>query len=216
MRNEILYMLGVIGVGFVVNYALRALPFLLFAGRDRALPPWVERLGNVISPVIIGALIVYAYSGSQWRTAWPYVAGVVTVALQLWKRNPLASILAGTVVYMLLVNCCGCATRRTIEMDAQHPAIELTAGGVRLYDECMTAKELVEALEDADVPHERAIPILIDPKAVNMRTARALMSYLAKSGYRRPVLVTAGISESTLTNRKKTFPNGKLFRRSED
>ena len=30
-------------------------------------------------------------------------AAVVVVALQLWKRNPLVSILAGTAVYMALV-----------------------------------------------------------------------------------------------------------------
>jgi branched-subunit amino acid transport protein AzlD len=30
-------------------------------------------------------------------------AAVVVVSLQLWKRNPLLSILAGTAVYMMLV-----------------------------------------------------------------------------------------------------------------
>ena len=30
-------------------------------------------------------------------------AAIVVVALQLWKRNPLVSILAGTAVYMTLV-----------------------------------------------------------------------------------------------------------------
>jgi branched-subunit amino acid transport protein AzlD len=31
------------------------------------------------------------------------VAGAVTAALQLWRRNPLVSILAGTAVYMTLI-----------------------------------------------------------------------------------------------------------------
>ena len=56
MKDEILYMPGVVAVGFAVTYALRALPFLLFAGRSRSLPPWVERFGNLISPVIIAAI----------------------------------------------------------------------------------------------------------------------------------------------------------------
>ena len=30
-------------------------------------------------------------------------ASVIVVLLQLWRRNPLLSILAGTVVYMLLI-----------------------------------------------------------------------------------------------------------------
>lgn len=107
MASEIIYMLGVIAVGFAVNYALRALPFLLFGGRDRAIPAWIDRLSGFISPVIIAGLIVYSYSGAAWWTAWPYLAGVVTIALQVWKRNPLVSIVAGTAVYMLLLNCCG-------------------------------------------------------------------------------------------------------------
>ena len=31
------------------------------------------------------------------------IAGAVVIALQIWKRNPLLSILAGTVIYMILV-----------------------------------------------------------------------------------------------------------------
>ena len=101
--DEAAYMLCVVGACFAVNYGLRALPFLLFAGRDRELPRWVERFGAFISPVIIAALIVYSYSGLEWRTAWPYLAGLLTVGLQLWKRNPLASIVAGTALYMALM-----------------------------------------------------------------------------------------------------------------
>ena len=104
MKTEVLYMLGVIAVGFAVNYALRALPFLVFGGRDRAIPAWIDRLSGFISPVIIAGLIVYSYSGSVWWTPWPYLAGVVTIALQVWNRNPLVSIVAGTAVYMLLLN----------------------------------------------------------------------------------------------------------------
>ncbi len=102
MTDEIAYMLCVVAACFAVNYGLRALPFLLFAGRDRELPQWVERFGSFLSPVIIAVLVVYSYSGLEWRTAWPYLAGAVTVGLQLWKRNPLASIVAGTILYMAL------------------------------------------------------------------------------------------------------------------
>ena len=103
MTDEIIYMLSVVAACFVVNYGLRALPFLLFAGRDRELPQWVERFGSFLSPVIIAVLVVYSYSGLEWKTAWPYLAGAATVGLQLWKRNPLASIVAGTALYMALL-----------------------------------------------------------------------------------------------------------------
>ena len=106
MREEIIYMLGIVAVGFVVNFGLRALPFILFGGRDRKIPAWIDRVSGFISPVIIAALVVYSFAGSAWRTPWPYVAGAVTVALQVWKRNPLLSIVVGTVVYMLFLNLC--------------------------------------------------------------------------------------------------------------
>ena len=104
MGNEILYMLGIVAVGFAVNFGLRALPFALFAGRRCELPAWVKGLGAVVSPVIIFGLIVYSYSGLEWKAASPYIAGALTVALQLWRRNSLLSIVVGTITYMCLVD----------------------------------------------------------------------------------------------------------------
>ena len=106
MRDEIWYMIGIVAAGFVVNFGLRALPFILFGGKDRTIPAWIDRVSGFISPVIIAALVVYSFAGLAWRTPWPYVAGVLSVVLQLWKRNPLLSIIAGTVIYMLLLNLC--------------------------------------------------------------------------------------------------------------
>ena len=197
MTDEILYMLGIVGVGFAVNYALRALPFLLFSGRNRELPPWVDRLGKVISPVIIGCLIVYSYSGSAWRTPWPYLAGVVTVALQLWRKNPLMSIVAGTLVYMLLLNCCGCTTQTVVsDLDATNPELRLTSDGVWMGEERVDPRDLIDTLEDADIPKTRTIHILIEQDMRDLRAAQALMALLAKGGYTRPVLVTKRHAES--------------------
>ena len=101
MNSDFTYMLGAVASVFAVNYTIRALPFLLFAGRDRELPRWVERFGSFVSPVIIAALIVYSYSGLAWSTASPYIAGALTVAVHLWRRNPLVSIVTGTALYMV-------------------------------------------------------------------------------------------------------------------
>ena len=106
MTEEVLYMLGIVGAGFAVNYGLRALPFLLFSGGGRNPPRWAERFGSFVSPVVIAALVVYSFAGLEWRMPWPYLAGGLTVALQLWWRNPLASIVAGTVLYMALLASC--------------------------------------------------------------------------------------------------------------
>lgn len=102
-NNRILYLAALVAVGWAVTYALRALPFLLFSRKTGNLPPWVGRLGVLISPVIIGALIIYSYSALEWRAPSPYIAGITTIALQLIWRNPLVSIIAGTSVYMMLL-----------------------------------------------------------------------------------------------------------------
>ena len=106
MADEILYMIGIVAVGFAVNFGLRALPFILFGGKDRTIPAWIDRVSGFISPVIIAVLVVYSFAGLAWRTPWPYVAGAAAVGLQVWKRNPLLSIVTGTMVYMLLLNLC--------------------------------------------------------------------------------------------------------------
>jgi len=103
MASEVAYMLGVVAAGFAVNFGLRALPFVLFGGKGRELPKSVERLGAFVSPVIIACLVVYSYASLEWRTAAPYVAGGVTIVLELWKKNPLLAIIAGTLVYMALL-----------------------------------------------------------------------------------------------------------------
>ena len=96
------YLLGVVAVGWAVTYTLRALPFILFSRKARTLPAWIEKLGSVISPVIIAALVIYSYSTLEWRTLSPYAAGALTMALQLWRGNPLLSIISGTALHMLL------------------------------------------------------------------------------------------------------------------
>ena len=209
MTERLAYFAGAIAVAALVTFLLRALPFLLFAGKGRALPPAVERLGAIVSPVIIAGLIAYSFVGlykadgfdpsRDW--AWPLVAGVLTVALQAWKGNPLASILAGTVLYMGLLSC-GCATRRTLELDAQNPAVRVSTQGFLFGERRVTAEQVPELLEDLDVPHDRVIHIRLDPDVRDLRPARLVMAHLRKAGYTRPVLVTKRHAESFVTEKK--------------
>jgi len=216
MLERVLYLLSVVAIGWAVTFGLRALPFLLFAGRDRALPKWVEKLGAVISPVIIGGLIVYSYSGLEWKTAWPYLAGVLTVGLHLWKRNALASIVIGTVVYMALLGCCGCATQqRSLELDARHPAVRVSTQGVLFGDRYVQPTEVAGILDDYDVPHDRVIHILLDPDVKDLRPARTLMGYLSKAGYTRPVLVTKRHAESVNLGQSKKVKSTRAWSVSE-
>lgn len=102
-NSHIIHLLATVTVGWAITFALRALPFIVFAGKSRKLPSWVEKAGNIISPVIIAGLILYSYASLEWRTLAPYAAGAATVCLQLLWRNPLSSIIAGTALYMVLL-----------------------------------------------------------------------------------------------------------------
>ena len=181
----------VVAVGWGVTFALRCLPFLLFAGKDREIPGWVDRFGAIASPVIIAGLVVYSYSGLAWRTAWPYVAGALTVGLQLVLRNGLVSIVSGTVLYMALLAFAGCATQRTVDLDSRNPSVSVSSEGVRFGGRLTRPEEVVEILKDCDIPKDRVIHIHLEPDVRDLAEARRLMSHLCAAGYSRPVLVTA-------------------------
>ena len=83
--------------------ALRFLPFLIFRKRT---PAYIAYLGRVLPAAIIGMLVVYCLKDVRIAPA-PHglpelLAVAAVVLLQAWKRNSLLSILAGTLLYMLL------------------------------------------------------------------------------------------------------------------
>ena len=84
----------------------RWLPFLVFP-EDREPPKAILYLGKVLPPAMMGLLVAYCLRNVD-VTAGSHgvpeaLALVVVAGLQLWKRNVLLSIAAGTAVYMLLV-----------------------------------------------------------------------------------------------------------------
>ena len=95
----------IVGVMAAVSALLRFLPFLVFRKRT---PPYIAYLGRVLPPAIIGMLVVYCLKDVT-LTAAPYglpelIACLTVAAVQLWRRSSLWSILAGTAVYLMLVN----------------------------------------------------------------------------------------------------------------
>ena len=93
-----------IAVMSIVTILLRALPFLVFRKRT---PKYVTYLGRVLPPAMIGLLVVYCLKDITPGTC-PYgipelIASACVVIVQVLKRNSLVSILAGTVIYMVLV-----------------------------------------------------------------------------------------------------------------
>ncbi len=106
------YLILLLLVTGVTNYFLRAFPFLLF-GTAQKPPAAVTELGTLISPAAIAMLVVYCYCSyfKEFPLDHPdkffglaeWTAGIVVVLLHLWKGNPLFSIIAGTAVYMVMI-----------------------------------------------------------------------------------------------------------------
>ena len=84
----------------------RLCPFLFFPP-GKPIPPVIQYLGKVLTPAVIGMLVVYCLKSTPVREAphgVPELIAVATVAaLHVWKRNNLLSIGAGTVLYMFLI-----------------------------------------------------------------------------------------------------------------
>ena len=92
-----------IAVMSAVTILLRFLPFLVIRGKT---PPYIAYLGKVLPPAIIGMLVIYCLKDVNCLSA-PYgrpelAASACVVILQVLRRNSLLSILAGTILYMLL------------------------------------------------------------------------------------------------------------------
>lgn len=90
----------------VTTFATRVTPFIVFP-KGKEIPKTIQYLGKVLTPAIIGMLVVYCLKSTKMMSApygIPEMISVVTVAvLHIWKRNNLLSIGVGTVLYMVLI-----------------------------------------------------------------------------------------------------------------
>ena len=100
-----LHGIATVAVIALVTAALRFLPFLLL--RSRQTPAFIAYLGKVLPFAIMGMLVVYCLRHISF-SAMPFgipdvLACALVVAVHIWKRNTLLSILSGTVLYMILL-----------------------------------------------------------------------------------------------------------------
>lgn len=90
----------------LTTFATRVTPFLIFP-KGKEIPKTIQYLGKVLTPAIIGMLVVYCLKNTKVLAA-PYgipelISVVVVAVLHIWKRNNLLSIGVGTVLYMVLI-----------------------------------------------------------------------------------------------------------------
>jgi branched-subunit amino acid transport protein AzlD len=90
----------------LTTFATRVAPFLIFP-KGKEIPKTIQYLGKVLTPAIIGMLVVYCLRNTTILSA-PHgipelIAVVVVAVLHVWKRNNLLSIGVGTVLYMVLI-----------------------------------------------------------------------------------------------------------------
>ena len=90
----------------IVTLATRILPVLIF-GRGEKVPDYILYLGRVVPFTAMGLLIVYCLKDVSVTDAphgLPELIALTLVGISyLWKRNTILSVVAGTVVYMFLV-----------------------------------------------------------------------------------------------------------------
>ena len=111
--SQTLFIAAVVAVTAGITILLRALPFIFFSSGKKC-PPIVTYIGTVLSPAAIAMLAVYClvspYRETEFRTGGfglPELAASLTVVLLHWKiGSPLLSIIAGTAVYMLIIQGC--------------------------------------------------------------------------------------------------------------
>lgn len=102
-----LHMLITIGAAGAATVLTRAAAFIAFpAGRET--PAFVRYLGNALPGAVFGLLVVYCLKDVSILSeshGIPEAVGVLIAGgLYLKRHNMLLSIVASTVVYMLLVN----------------------------------------------------------------------------------------------------------------
>ena len=89
-----------------ITILLRAAPFVLFGGK-RGIPPHIRKLGRLLPPAIMTALVVYCLKsvpiGGLTSGARQLISAAAVALLHAFGGNTFLSIAGGTALYMLLI-----------------------------------------------------------------------------------------------------------------
>ena len=111
MNAQEMHLAGLLAMAAVLSFLLRAVPFMLFGGGKRP-PDVICYLGKVLAPAVIALLVIYCFVGyvrdgclsGPLHGGAEIAAAALTVALHVWRGNPLLSIASGTALYMFLLS----------------------------------------------------------------------------------------------------------------
>ncbi|WP_228276656.1 branched-chain amino acid transporter permease [Marinobacter sp. JSM 1782161] len=98
------YLLAFIAVGTAATFATRVIPFAFFSRHSEH--PLIQHLGRYLPAAVMSLLVViFLLRSGHWSAPMlgldALVPSLVVVALHLWRRNALLSIIAGTACYMV-------------------------------------------------------------------------------------------------------------------
>jgi branched-subunit amino acid transport protein AzlD len=105
MNYNIIYFIGAVLAASLVTYLTRVTPFIFFSHNRQ--PKIISFFEKYIPPIIMTILVIYSLTSVSFTKA-PYgvaeITGILVVSLTyIILKNPLVSILGGTVLYMILI-----------------------------------------------------------------------------------------------------------------
>lgn len=103
--DESLYLAAFIAVSALATFLTRATPFLFLSRHGEH--PLVMHLGRYLPAAVMALLVViFLLRSAHWHSPlFGFDAigpSILVVALHLWRRNALLSIIGGTLSYMLI------------------------------------------------------------------------------------------------------------------
>jgi Predicted branched-chain amino acid permeases (azaleucine resistance) len=100
-QNVITILIVVLG-----TMTTRFLPFIIFPS-NKTPPRYIQYLGKVLPAAVIGLLVIYCLKDTTFLSGWHGLPEIISISciviIYIWKKNALACILLGTIMYMILV-----------------------------------------------------------------------------------------------------------------
>ena len=85
-----------------VTAFLRFIPFIAFSKKT---PAFILYLGRVLPYSVMAMLVVYCLRNTGAYFLPEALSCLLVIILYVWKRNTLLSIIAGTALYMFMIQC---------------------------------------------------------------------------------------------------------------